>query len=50
MQPGEMREPLVDRIKTAIARLLRAFRLPCGKKCDLGSQQDARPEQQKGEG
>ena len=50
VQPGEMREPLVDRIKTAIARLLRAFRLPCGKKCDLGAQQDARPEQQKGEG
>lgn len=50
VQPGEMREPLAVRIKTVIARLLRAFRLPCGKKCDLGTQQDARPEQQKGEG
>ena len=48
VQPGEMREPLAVRIKTAMARLLRAFRLPCGKKCDLGTQQDARPEQQKG--
>lgn len=50
VQPQEMREPLAARIKTAIARLLRALRLPCGKKCDLGTQQDARPEQQKGEG
>ena len=50
VQPGEMREPLAVRIKTVIARLLRAFRLPCGKKCDLGTQQDARPEQQKGDG
>lgn len=50
VQPGEMREPLAVRIKTVIARLLRAFRLPCGKKCDLDAQQDARPEQQKGEG
>ena len=50
MQPGEMREPLAVRIKAVIARLLRAFRLPCGKKCDLGTQQDARPEQQKGDG
>lgn len=50
VQPGEMREPLAVRIKTVIARLLRALRLPCGKKCDLGAQQDARPEQQKGEG
>lgn len=50
VQSGEMREPLADRIRTVIARLLRAFRLPCGKKCDLDAQQDARPEQQKGEG
>ena len=50
VQPGEMREPLAVRIKTVIARLLRALRLLCGKKCDLGAQQDARPEQQKGEG
>lgn len=50
VHPGDMREPLADRIKTAIARLLRTLRLPCGKKCDLGAQQDARPEQQKGEG
>lgn len=50
VQPQEMREPLAARIKTAIARLLRALRLPCGKKCDLGTQQDARPEQQKGGG
>lgn len=48
VQPGKMREPLAVRIKTVIARLFRAFRLPCGKKCDLGTQQDARPEQQKG--
>ena len=50
VRPDDMREPLADRIKTAIARLLRTLRLPCGKKCDLGAQQDARPEQQKGEG
>lgn len=50
VQPGEMREPLAVRIKTVIARLLRALRLPCGRKCDLGAQHDARPEQQKGEG
>ena len=50
VRPGEMREPLADRIKTVIARLLRALRLPCGQKCDLGAQQDARPEQQKGRG
>ena len=50
VQPGEMREPLAVRIKAVIARLLRVFRLPCGKKCDLGTQQDARPEQQKGDG
>lgn len=50
VQPGEMREPLAGRIKTVIARLLRALRLPCGRKCDLGAQHDARPEQQKGEG
>ena len=50
VRPDEMREPLAVRIKTAIARLLRAFRLPCGKKCDLGAQQDARPEQQTGKG
>lgn len=50
VQPGKMRETLAVRIKTVIARLLRSFRLPCGKKCDLGAQQDARPEQQKGEG
>lgn len=50
MRPQEMREPLAVRIKAVIARLLRALRLPCGQRCDLGAQQDARPEQQKGEG
>jgi hypothetical protein len=50
VQPQEMREPLAVRIKTVIARFFRALRLPCGQKCDLGAQQDARPEQQKGEG
>ena len=49
VQSVKMREPLADRIKTVMARLLRALRLPCGQRGNLGVQQDARSEQQEGE-
>lgn len=49
VQPQEMREPLAVRIVTKIARLRWAIGQICGRGRHDSTQQDARPNQQKGE-